>query len=312
MDDIWGSYYAQAKGHKVLYNKATVVQERNVHNYLVDFSKEVDGYLNNANLLEALRFSPEAIRKFIPERSYQALLAYRSLFESFPLTKYTYDLKQYPFHRLGQSIFEFNQSLEAIHVLLKDNTQVSFKNDTKTLFQDIFYKSSLYPTFCDVYYTFVKNELFKIFPNETSLVVQKDPCFRVCPCENTALGLKETDTADMIGLHCDADYNHPASEYNFILAITELWDSNSVYIESEPQKGDFAPLQLARNQYAMFNGNKCRHYNRTNISGQSRVSIDFRIIPFSKYDGSYEKVSVHGQRKFTIGDYFILLQKPLA
>ena len=309
MDDIWGSYYAQAKGHKVLYNKATVIQERNVHNYLVDFSKEVDGYLNNAKLIAALRSSPEAICEFVPERSYQALLAYRSLFESFPLTKYTYDLEKYPFHRLGQSIFQFNQSLEAIHSIQKDNAQITFNNDTKTVFQDIFYKSPQYSEFRDLYYTFVKNEIFKIFPGETSLVVQKDPCFRVCPCENTALGLKETDTEDRIGIHCDADYNHPSSEYNFILAITELWDTNSVYIESEPEKEDFAPLKLARDQYAMFYGNKCRHYNKKNVSGQSRVSIDFRVIPFSKYDASYGKTSVHGQRKFIIGDYFIQMHR---
>jgi len=81
MDDIWGSYYAQAKGETVLYNKATVVQERNVHNYLVDFSKEVDGYLNNTKLIGDLIKNPESIQSYIPDLSYKALLAYNSLFK---------------------------------------------------------------------------------------------------------------------------------------------------------------------------------------------------------------------------------------
>ena len=70
----------QAKGHTVIYNKATVVQERNVHNYLVDFSKEVDGYLHNTKLIDAVSKDPEAIRQFIPERAYQALQVYQKLF----------------------------------------------------------------------------------------------------------------------------------------------------------------------------------------------------------------------------------------
>jgi len=80
MDDIWGGYYMQAKGHTVIYNKATVVQERNVHNYLVDFSKEVDGYLHNSKLIDAISKDPEAIQQFIPERAYQALQVYQTLF----------------------------------------------------------------------------------------------------------------------------------------------------------------------------------------------------------------------------------------
>jgi len=222
---------------------------------------------------------------------------------------FTYDLERYPFHSRVQDMFKFNLSLEAIHYLLKDNTQVSFNNDTKTMFQEVFYGSPDYGAFRDLYYRFVQAEIFKLFPEETALVVQKDPCFRVCVPDNTALGVKVEDVEGRIGLHCDADYNHPQTEHNFILGITEMWDTNSVYIESEPQKGDYMPLLLRRNQYAMFYGNKCRHHNVKNVSCQSRVSIDFRVIPFSKYDATYDKVSVHGKRAFVIGDYFIKMDR---
>lgn len=82
MDDIWGSYYAQAKGHKVLYNKATVYQERNPHDYLIDFSKETNGYLQNSKLIRDVLQDPESIQKYVPESSYKALKLYQSYFDA--------------------------------------------------------------------------------------------------------------------------------------------------------------------------------------------------------------------------------------
>ena len=61
MTDIWRSFVAQlglwATGNQLVFRNATVVQERNEHNLMRDFSDEVDGYLNNdhiANCLTAL------------------------------------------------------------------------------------------------------------------------------------------------------------------------------------------------------------------------------------------------------------------
>jgi len=80
MDDIWGSYYYQSKGHKVIYNKPTVYQERNIHNYITDFSKEVDGYINNKNLIESVIINPDNIKDFIPKRSWDAFQKYQTFF----------------------------------------------------------------------------------------------------------------------------------------------------------------------------------------------------------------------------------------
>ena len=82
MDDIWGSYYCQAKGHTVLYNKATVIQERNPHDYLIDFSKETNGYLQNSKLISDVLENPESISKYVPESSYKALKVYQSYFHA--------------------------------------------------------------------------------------------------------------------------------------------------------------------------------------------------------------------------------------
>lgn len=224
----------------------------------------------------------------------------------FAAEKFAYDTRRFNFRERVQSIFKINYSPEAIHRLCETAPQTTFDEDTKTFFQRTFYSSAEYDSFRDLYYEFVRENIAPLFPGETALVVQKDPGFRVCPVGNTALGIRSGESVvGPIGMHTDGDYNHPPEEVNFILAITEMWETNSVYFESEPGKGDFAPLKLHWNQFIKIYANKLRHYNLLNTSGQSRVSLDFRIIPFSKYNPSTEGVSVHSHRRFLIGDYFI-------
>jgi hypothetical protein len=58
MTDIWRSFIAQRCiwefGGALVFHAPEVVQERNVHNLLRDFSDEVPGYLNNAKICELL------------------------------------------------------------------------------------------------------------------------------------------------------------------------------------------------------------------------------------------------------------------
>ena len=81
MDDIWASYYLQGVGAKVIFSGPTVYQKRNVHNTFVDFKKELIGYLNNYKLLENIKKNPNNIKKFLPKRSYEAFLQYKSVFK---------------------------------------------------------------------------------------------------------------------------------------------------------------------------------------------------------------------------------------
>jgi hypothetical protein len=79
MDDIWASYYICAKGFKVVYNMATVYQERNEHNLIEDMKKEYIGYENNLSLIQDLSVNPDNIYKYLPRRSIEAWDLYRSL-----------------------------------------------------------------------------------------------------------------------------------------------------------------------------------------------------------------------------------------
>jgi len=82
MDDIWPSYYVQAKGYKVVYNKASVYQSRNVHDLIKDMRGEYIGYENNLEMLASIAQDPESITAFLPGRTAWAFSLYRKHFKA--------------------------------------------------------------------------------------------------------------------------------------------------------------------------------------------------------------------------------------
>ena len=62
-----------------------------------------------------------------------------------------------------------------------------------------------------------------------------------------------------------------------------MFDSNSIYAESELVKMILNLLKLNMEILLCWNFNKCLHGNHINKTGLTRVSFDFRILPMSKY-----------------------------
>ncbi len=79
MDDIWASYYVEAKGFKVIYNKPSVYQKRNVHNLTKDMEMEYIGYKNNIPLIEKIMKKPNNIKLFLPKKSWEAFQVYKEI-----------------------------------------------------------------------------------------------------------------------------------------------------------------------------------------------------------------------------------------
>lgn len=220
---------------------------------------------------------------------------------------FSYDVDKYPFEKQIQKIFDVSCNTEDLHLSLPESNsleQVTFDNDTSTQFHKKYYKSPFYNEMIDIYSGFIKEYILPLFPGETYLIVQKEPSFRICFPNNTALGKREHETDDeIIGLHCDGDYGHPVEELNFMISITGQENTNSCYIESQPGKGDFTPLSIKKGQFCSFYGNQCRHHNKKNIEGKTRISFDFRVIPGSLYKES-ENLAVHSKKRFAVGSYY--------
>jgi len=81
MDDIWASYYVEAKGYKVVYGKASVYQARNEHDLVRDMKQEYLGYEINLKLVKDLAVAPEKILNYLPEQSVRAFNLYRRHFK---------------------------------------------------------------------------------------------------------------------------------------------------------------------------------------------------------------------------------------
>ncbi len=82
MDDIWGAYYLQAKGYRVVWAKASVYQQRNVHDPVRDMRMEYCGYENNLRLVQDLARDPASIVAYVPGKSAWAFELYRRHFEN--------------------------------------------------------------------------------------------------------------------------------------------------------------------------------------------------------------------------------------
>ncbi len=80
MDDIWASYYVEAKGYHVIYAKASVFQDRNIHDLVKDMKAEYFGYENNLKIVNELPGNADALLKYLPEKSQAAFQLYQKHF----------------------------------------------------------------------------------------------------------------------------------------------------------------------------------------------------------------------------------------
>ena len=80
MDDIWASYYVQAKGMLPVFGKPSVYQERNEHDLVRDMRNEYIGYELNLNLIQDLSTDPERVYWYLPPESARAFHLYRRHF----------------------------------------------------------------------------------------------------------------------------------------------------------------------------------------------------------------------------------------
>ena len=76
MDDIWASYYLESLGFNVVYNEATVFQDRNIQDLTKNLTMEYIGYEKTKDLLESLKENPENFKHYLPEHSQKFMDSY--------------------------------------------------------------------------------------------------------------------------------------------------------------------------------------------------------------------------------------------
>ena len=193
---------------------------------------------------------------------------------------YKYDVNKHPFIDYFKSLFNEDE-LYNLHFRSNDYNEVKdvlylgYLNDKDTDLHRIFYndiKSN--DLFKKLYCNFVKDIYKDFFPQEEIMIFQSFPSIRIQYMESV-----------VVPPHYDSDHlsNHPLGEKNFLIPITNMENTNTIFIESEPNKKDFKNINLEPGELFYFNGNSCTHYNEKNRENKLRISLDFRIIKLKDY-----------------------------
>lgn len=165
-------------------------------------------------------------------------------------------------------------------------------SDSSTSFHQKFYDRyrAGWPELTELYERFISEVVAPIMA--APFLYQKFPTFRVHLPGNLAVG----------AFHTDAEFGHPTGERNFVIPLTNSGGTASIWVESTPGWNDFTPMILQVGQLIEFNGNKLRHGNKINITGQTRVSMDFRTILAADYKEGAESMTL--KTKIKEGTYY--------
>lgn len=193
---------------------------------------------------------------------------------------YSYDINQHKFIQYFKDLYN-EENLDMLHLkstdynYLKDKLELGGLNDTDTDLHIKFYNEiKTNNTFKKLYCKFIKDIYKEFFPNEKYMIFQSYPSVRF-----------QFMNSVTVPPHKDSDHlsNHPLGEKNFLIPITEMKNTNSIYIESEPDKKDFKSIHLKYGDLFYFNANMCTHYNEPNNEEKLRISLDFRVMLYDDY-----------------------------
>jgi len=199
-----------------------------------------------------------------------------------------YNTDKFTFRKIIQEVLN-QENLEKIHEV--KNYELFVKGtDQSTEWHKMYY--SQLDKFLPTYTEFVYDVIKPLFGED--IVYQKIPTFRTQLVNN--LGVFE--------YHKDKTYKHNIEELNFFLPFTDAYSSNTIWVESEEDKGDYSPMNTLYGQVVMWNGCNLTHGNKPNNTLNTRVSCDFRVIPISKYKEEVNEGTIYTKMKFTIGDYY--------
>ena len=160
--------------------------------------------------------------------------------------------KTSPFHKAFKTIV--HQSGSATHRSLTQRFQHQLKHFVRT----------------------VVAPLLSVGPDD--VLYQEKPNFRISHPSDVPMGRIHNDYLSN---------NHQPAEINFWIPFVRVFRENTLWIESAPGVGDFAPVEMEYGEAVQFWGNQVRHHTVANTSECTRVSIDFRAIARHRFNPNF-------------------------
>ena len=160
--------------------------------------------------------------------------------------KYKFDITKYKFKELVSEVFEVDK-LEKVHEskshwMSDDYRKLNIHNENTTRFHQEFYKrlNDNWTKFYETYDNFIHNEIIPLV--DEKFHYQYLPSFRIhLPFDNQAVHTWHYDS--------DQLHKHPEGEINFWLPLTRAYGTNTMWVESQPRKLDFRPVEGGYGDY---------------------------------------------------------------
>ena len=210
--------------------------------------------------------------------------------------RYSYNLDEYNFRHEIEKMFGTDQ-LERIHEIEDcDFGILDMETDQTTYLHKKFYEKVEETNFLNDYKKFIKDVILPHFNED--LLYQKIPTFRIQVPNNISVA----------EFHNDKSYSHSPDEVNIFLPITEAKETYTIWSESQENLGDYSPMNAEYGEYYIWDGANLKHGNKINESNISRFSVDFRVLPFSKYDENNMQETITTKIKLKLGSYFELME----
>lgn len=213
------------------------------------------------------------------------------------MQKFKYNQSNYQFYEKISDLFNCEDLSSLIDE--KISSILSRQMDQKTIYHPLFYEWARTDDFKYLYSNFILNEVKPIYNQK--IVYQTIPTFRIAFNGNIAVGEFHKDKN-----YRDLDWADSVREDNFFLPITDAFDTNTIWVESQEDKGDFSPMDCEYGSFIKWDGSNLKHGNMINKTGKTRVSFDFRVISYDNYKPS-EYGSINTKTKFKIGEYYSII-----
>ena len=163
---------------------------------------------------------------------------------------HNYNLETYNFRELLCEILG-REDLEYLHDSVNYPELFTMKTEQSTVYHKLFYEKVRGSKFLKVYNQFIM-EIIKPYFDEDKIVYQKIPSFRTQFVNNLSVGK----------WHKDSDYSHSTKEVNWFVPMTDCINTNAVWVESEPNEGDYKPFNVKFGEYVIWNGANLNHGNK--------------------------------------------------
>jgi len=214
------------------------------------------------------------------------------------MKKINYSTKEYPFAYIISNILN-TTNLSKIHEEDHFGGYDVFKReeDQGTKYHKLYYDNCREQVL-ELYDKFILNIIRPLYDEE--IVYQKIPTFRLHFPGNIAVGEWHKDK-----WYRDEKWHEEVHELNYYLPFTDTYGTNTIWFESEEDKKDFKSMDTKYGECVQWDGVNLTHGNKENITNVTRISVDFRVIPYSRYKPSNHG-SINTKIKFEIGGYYKL------